>query len=1201
MPQYPHPYGYGQYHGQPPLQPYTYPNAPSYPVPGHVTPYNPSVTPVHRDVSQASYDMNATHIPGLGIGGTAPVESGVASWNQSAGFPVPTPHAPPQQVYGRNPFEADSSQPGASNGSRSDAPSNQAAIEAPRSSAIVEMEEGELSEGQFEDLYEPREDASDAPVKPVNKSFPLPVGESSQPASAADTPDGGFYGTDEDDGGKDARGNEGRERSASYSPFLSPREVQSEIPTPQTVMDKEAQSTRAEPVVEARSLASPNRQVSTQAPPAASTSNGPSNIGGSAVQSQGDPLSSFKSLQEAKKEAQKAILRLWPLGVKYQNYIEEGFDEKLIKGLFLDLHLDMPKAAAGSPAATSRATQVKQGGGTDQSKSSQPSKQPQAPPSTKDSASMSEQSRKGEERKDRIARLLAAKAAKTPAAPNPPKPAPTPSERTVPESQAQGPAPAAQTSAPSRSKTWGEKERLLQQKIAALQKAREARKAAEGTTGTGTAQGGSSEEIIMSQGISAGSSTSPSIPPAPKTFNGSQKSADAQAASSQATPSQLLSPLPGLALTPNGLQNTSNQRKRPVALDFVDYPSGQGVAKRPFVQARQETSLIIDVSDGSDDEDMEMDMDIGSPVEETLSSQSAGISGQHGPAIRDFPPLTDTFPKRQLSSPAPSVTPPGGRVTSTKRTTELDLKEKAIQDMRRKIALAEAKRKAKQSAGGSVTPNRSEQGIQRSKGTQPPPTQTTEFMSSQDGSDRSSSGFTPEPSSAYAPASSEAHLDPLQQGQRRGHMSSENPRVESSLTEKMKRLQQLQDEQERLKAELERSIAEQKRLAAELQQLDTTSPSTETAGPNGSKSETQPVQPVSTLEAPSEQQEEGCSTTQPGSATVDGQGRRSPPPQPVSGGGNDEAPSEVGSFHKRPEEGPSLGADKDIVGRVLDASADRSLEAPAESALFLPKGDAMVQEAAGDVLNPSPNPESAKNNSSAAHGLEQMGSSNADETTPMELESQSPSPEAVERTSSVNAESPTPLPDQISGSAQPRAPAQEIETEVAREVQVVSSSGAGTLGLTQQQVQDRPESKTHSKLKPYQSPLRYFHAYRFHPEYQNAVAGGLRSLTYSNRIDPERELCPFELTGEQCPTNCEYQHFRTISAPDDQILLELGNSDDLSDEQKSGFIKGLRELLQKFKADKVRDFDTIARGIVEFRTQFLGDKSKVLRLEGVTI
>jgi hypothetical protein len=65
--------------------------------------------------------------------------------------------------------------------------------------------------------------------------------------------------------------------------------------------------------------------------------------------------------------------------------------------------------------------------------------------------------------------------------------------------------------------------------------------------------------------------------------------------------------------------------------------------------------------------------------------------------------------------------------------------------------------------------------------------------------------------------------------------------------------------------------------------------------------------------------------------------------------------------------------------------------------------------------------------------------------------------------------------------------------------------------------------------------------------------------------------------------------------------VELGNADEYSGEEKSRFIQGLRELLQKFRADKVKDFDTIARGIIEFRSQLLGDKSKVLPLEGVTI
>jgi hypothetical protein len=65
--------------------------------------------------------------------------------------------------------------------------------------------------------------------------------------------------------------------------------------------------------------------------------------------------------------------------------------------------------------------------------------------------------------------------------------------------------------------------------------------------------------------------------------------------------------------------------------------------------------------------------------------------------------------------------------------------------------------------------------------------------------------------------------------------------------------------------------------------------------------------------------------------------------------------------------------------------------------------------------------------------------------------------------------------------------------------------------------------------------------------------------------------------------------------------VELGNSDDYKGEQKGRFIQGLKELLQKFRANKVRDFDTIAHGIIEFRSRFLGDSFKILPLEGVKL
>jgi len=49
-------------------------------------------------------------------------------------------------------------------------------------------------------------------------------------------------------------------------------------------------------------------------------------------------------------------------------------------------------------------------------------------------------------------------------------------------------------------------------------------------------------------------------------------------------------------------------------------------------------------------------------------------------------------------------------------------------------------------------------------------------------------------------------------------------------------------------------------------------------------------------------------------------------------------------------------------------------------------------------------------------------------------------------------------------------------------------------------------------------------------------------------------------------------------------------------------VAGLREVLQKFRNEKVRDFDTIAYKIIDFRREFLGDESKILsHLEGVSI
>lgn len=829
----------------------------------------------------------------------------------------------------------------------------------------------------------------------------------------------------------------GRDRSASYSPFLSPKEGQSEGPTPQPRATKQTQGAEAT----SKSLAVP--------PPIVSKDAGAEHTVNPAPQAHKNSVTPFKTVQEAKKEAQKAILRLWPLGVKYQNYLDEGFDERLIKSLFLDLHLELPKVAPTvSPPTQPKVPQPSQD-------DIQPAKTPvqQTGSSAKGPAAALDQGGKAEERKDRIARLLAAKAAKGPAPPKAVDTTASQPKAVLPDSQSQSAAPTPQSGTASKAKTWGDKERLLQQKIAALQKSREAQKA-------------SADQIEAS--IAAVTTT------AGLAVSTAPKAATTSAVSDAPRPVASLAgvALAGLLSSPNAPQNLVAQRKRPVAADFVDYSSTAVPAKRPFAQMRQESTLIIDVSDESGDEEMDVEMEMESPIDEVLPAHSNGLPGQRGPAIRDFPPLTDTLPQRQFSSPAPSITPPGGRANNTKQKSELDLKEKAIQDMRRRIALAEAKRKVKQQTGGSVTPNQLPLGGKEGR---------IDAMSNSEGSEKASPQPTPELVSARLPKTEEvAGVDPFQRAQRRGRiMSLEIPRVELSLAEKMKRLEQLRLEQERLQAEIDNSVIEQRKLADELQQLDNTAE--ESPHTNGQSS----ANDSSTLSAPALEEQRGEQLE------------------------------------------PDLG-EPQTASTITGARVDQSAaEATAEQLLGTSKAPEQPPSDVGTL--PHDRTEDAVEDASDADG-----------TTPMEIDSRSSSLEVEEPSDSTGDETSGDLPEQISGAAQPREAVQEIEAEVTGEVHVVPSRGASSVELTPAQVQEPRIAKSIGGLTPYQSPLRYFRAYRFHPQYKDSVTGGLRSLTYSNRIDPERELCPYELTGQQCPVNCEFQHISSIGAAGESPLSSNG-------------------------------------------------------------
>ena len=69
-----------------------------------------------------------------------------------------------------------------------------------------------------------------------------------------------------------------------------------------------------------------------------------------------------------------------------------------------------------------------------------------------------------------------------------------------------------------------------------------------------------------------------------------------------------------------------------------------------------------------------------------------------------------------------------------------------------------------------------------------------------------------------------------------------------------------------------------------------------------------------------------------------------------------------------------------------------------------------------------------------------------------------------------------------------------------------------------------------SSTVAYESPLKVFKKYRFHPDYLKNVHGGFHSLTYSHDIDPHNPLCRFEFAGGVCrDQSCDSQHWRDMT------------------------------------------------------------------------
>jgi hypothetical protein len=585
------------------------------------------------------------------------------------------------------------------------------------------------------------------------------------------------------------------------------------------------------------------------APGPASTANTPSLP--TPVQSASNQVVSAtakKSLADARKEAQGAILNLYPFQIRFQTYVDEGFDETIIGRVFDDLGLARsPSKSVNGVRSSQNASDAEQPLPANASHNKLNNQEKLA--STPSNSEVCTQPKANEMVQGNtnvdapiVGKQVAANETST-----------SPSTNTT----SAGP--------PAKPAATTEKERTLQMKMEALRKSREqrAQKAAAKNdpvtpavpvpvsqpeparpSGQTEALNSSSQVEPPKSGSSAAAPPTNSLLPEGQNQvpNRSPSQPISRPVNTQQTPA-----IPGLFRVPtttspaptttpsnatNGPTNGS-QRKRPVAADF-DTPI-TAAFKRPFGQSRNETPLVIDVSEeepDSDDEDVAMELE--SQADQDSPAQVARkMSDQRSAAIQNLPPLTN-FPARKPFTPPPvssaASTPPARKIALGKPEV-LQEKEIAIEALRKKIAEAEAAKalkKAKQTASGTRTPrtadNSADDANTASNGgvanQVEASVQMQRMISIAEDQVILDQRRLAEAQAAEVEKAAELQRNAAEQKRlRREQLATDLPRVDAEVQQNQLKLEQLRAEMAKIEAAVQKNLDEKRRMAEEMEKL----------------------------------------------------------------------------------------------------------------------------------------------------------------------------------------------------------------------------------------------------------------------------------------------------------------------------------------------------------------------------------------------
>ncbi|RAL08600.1 uncharacterized protein BO97DRAFT_428247 [Aspergillus homomorphus CBS 101889] len=970
-----------------------------------------------------------------------------------------------------------------------------------------------------------------------------------------------------------------------------------------------------------------------------------------------DRMSNWKPATQLRLQAKGALLSLAPHNIRYNELVGEGIDPCVLRQLYEEVGIKIPTPQPdvdSTPPSSSISSKVgndaehesaQEMGDSMVSQNKAAAQQDLGEAVTPPTAAPQAVTGKPMERKEVIARMLAAKKAKT----STPVPLQTEAAKEIAAAPGSGVPEAGETmTLPSREAPAKEKEARVKEKNKAQTELARQRIEQLKKQGLMRSLQKPQSDPTPSEPIDQNSSSSQETPQ-PTNLPPIQHPLPERPPDPEPSPQ---SRIPGLFMTeeqePDATEDMDatpvehamdtdtqprvNQRKRPRASDFDEpipmpkksYSNGANYA------VAEPARLVIDISDDEfygDDEIDSMEVDF-----------LVGNVSQDGEAIlRSTPTMAlDTLPQRPATSLSQgfstSVTP-NGRNYDQEHQEHLRRKDLEIKAMHRRIAELEERKKAKLAASRTQSPRAVD-------GPVPPANPMTADVATPDHEVLELAEASSQPIDTTSPLPKDPHQLEMMRAKilRKQEIESGIPALDHQIDKSEARLVEVKQEENALVAEIAKGKEGRQQLLHELQALSQElqgvtlgdielalrqTQNEDIAGPN-SHATTHELPP-----RPNTEQIADAPNPQPpvqdeiGPAIDSALHAKAPIPNSelekdtIMDDVHEEqmATSSSDSMSSSMDESSDSDSESDDPASVESEASVSQSPAPAtvEPEVLDEQTGEIEQEKPVDLDSNNPslelsqltNPESQVNTASDEH---------MDESAPELLErgsressvSDAYEPPEPEMTASPAGSTYSPPFSPASpGPVEPTDDSESPSNEAIKASEPLTETDQG-LGVYQPRNlarispldNERHSVESRTTFTQYESPLKQFKAYRYHPSYVDNVANGYRSLTYSHNIDPMKYLCPFEVAGGICnDRSCEFQHFRDMSLSDDKILVQMGSlREGKTPEEKDEYIAGLKQIINDMRRDKVKDFSTVAAEIAAYRRRFLQDPSRILPL-----